>query len=238
MEQLSGYEIAQQRIESRQRRRYRVGVWIVLCILAGIFLLLGGRTTAGCAVPLLASFAFFAFMDGIQLYFASARRAPSPENVADEMGWLFGEDWRDIAGTQEFMLAQERIRRRRIRKAYFFLDVLAFFLGNTALFLLAASSAAASTMGCLLIFAIGWLIFLGGHGLMALPTRRRLARQESKFGQAVLAEMQRSTPDIGKRKEKPKNDVQYRIGEDGELEEVKYEFTFDDDEKPKHDQES
>jgi hypothetical protein len=233
VEQLSGYEIAQQRIEQRQRKRYRVGAWITLCILSGIFLLLGGIRTAGCAVPLLVSFAFFAFMDGIQLYFASVRRAPSPETVADEMNWLFGDDWRDIAGTQEFMLAQERIRKRRVRKAYFFLNVVAFFLGNTALFLLMASNAASGTMNCLLLFAIGWLVIMGGHGLMALPTRRRLARQESKFGQAVLAEMQRSTPDIGKRKEKPKNDVQYRIGEDGELEEVKYEFTFDEDDKPK-----
>ena len=71
---------------------------------------------------------------------------------------------------------------------------------------------------------------------MVFPSRRRLVRQERQIGKAILAEMQRSVPEIEKRKDKPKHDVQYRVGEDGELVEVEDEFTFDDDEKPKRDQ--
>ena len=58
------------------------------------------------------------------------------------------------------------------------------------------------------------------YGLPTFPSRRRLARGERQIGQAILAEMQRSTPELEKRKDKPKRDVQYRVGEDGELVEV------------------
>jgi len=239
MEQLSGYEIAQQRIESRQRRRYRAGVWVALFIIAGVFLMLAGAPAAGCIIPLMVCFGFFSIMDGIQIYFASPRQAPSKEMVMDEMGWLFGDDWRDVAGTQEFMLAQERIRRRRIRRAYFFVDLIAFFVVNAGLLFLIGRTfntySASSSAGCLTIFVIGWLLFLGGHAVMVFPSRRRLTRDEHRIGQAILAEMQRSVPDLEKRKDKPKRDAQYRVGEDGELVEVDYEFTFDEEEKSKRD---
>jgi hypothetical protein len=241
MEQLSGYEIAQKRIEGRQRQRSLFGIWIGLLILSALLFLLGGTMVAGCTVPMLVIFGFLAVMEGIQLYFASPRRAPSPAMVTDEMGWLFGDDWRDMAGTQEFMLAQERIRRRRIRQGYFYLDMVVFLLVNAIFWYFAIDSLAnkvstfSGAMGCLVLFAFGWLTFLAGHGIMVFPSRRRLVRQERKIGQAILAELQSSVPEIEKRKEKPKDDIQYRVGEDGELVEIEDEFTFDDDEKPKRD---
>lgn len=242
MEQLSGYEIAQKRIEGRQRQRNRFGIWIGLLILSALLFLLGGVPAGRYTVPLLVIFGFLTIMEGIQLYFASPKRAPTLMMVEDEMAWLFGRDWRDMAGTQEFMLAQERIRRRRIRRGYFYLDAIVFLLVNGTLWYFGIDSMTkkfstfSGAHGYLILFAFGWLVFLGGHAAMVFPTRRRLARQESQIGHAILAEMQRSTPDIGKRKEKPKHDVRYRVGEDGELVEVEDEFTFDDeDEKAKRD---
>jgi hypothetical protein len=239
MEQLSGYEIAQKRIEERQRKRHRVSVWVVLMIVLTITSLIAGPRLFGCSVPLIVSFGFFAIMDGIQLYSVSSRRAPTPEMVDDQMAWLFGDDWRDIAGTQEYMLAQERIRRRRVRRSYFYLHLATFLLVNAGLLLLLIESFTRSTsaFGCMLLFPFIWLVFLAGHGFMVFPTRQRLVRQERQFGLRLQTELQQSIPEISKRKEKPKRELQYRIGEDGELEEVEDKLE-DGDDKSKRNQES
>lgn len=236
MQKLSGYEIAQKRIEERQQKRIGVGVWGILLILMLAITLIAGPAAVGCTIPLIASMSFFAIRDGIPLYYVSPQRAPSREMVDDQMMWLFGDDWRDIAGTQEYMLAQERIQRRRIRRSYFYLHLAVFLLVNAGLLLLLIDSFTRpnSELSCMLLFPFAWLTFLAGHGFIVFPTQRRLVRQERQFGLALQMEIQRSIPEMTKRKEKPKRDVEYRIGEDGELVEISDDID-ESDHKPNRD---
>ncbi|MBZ0286672.1 MAG: hypothetical protein K8I30_03590, partial [Anaerolineae bacterium] len=165
MEQLSGYEIAQQRIEGRQKQRFRAGIGFAMFFLLIVLTLLAGPQASACLIPLMVCFGFFALIGGIQLYYASPRGAPSAAVVETEMGWLFGDDWRDVAGTDEFILAQERIRQRRTKRAYFFLHLIIFLLVNAALIPPLLEAVRLMSSGWpryfLLMFPLVWLGVLG-----------------------------------------------------------------------------
>src|SRR5687767_14581895 len=77
------------------------------------------RSHLACHRPIAFLMGLFILMDGIELYFTSPHRKLSPRAFKQEMAWLFGDDWKNIAGGQEYMLGQERIRRRQIRSAQF-----------------------------------------------------------------------------------------------------------------------
>jgi hypothetical protein len=147
----------------------------------------------------------------------------------------------DMPGRRnEYMLAQERIRRRRIKRSYFYLHLIVYLLVNAALLYLLIGSFARITsapLGCMVLLPFVWLAFLGGHGLLAFPSRRRLARREQQIGQAIQAELQQLEPEMAKHKEKPKRDVQYTVGEDGELVEISDDLDWLD-KKPKRDSSS
>jgi hypothetical protein len=218
VEQLSGYEIAQQRIEARQKQRFRAGIAFAMFFLLLFLTLLAGPAAYGCLVPLILTFGLLALFGAAQLYYASPRGAPSIRVVEDQMNWLFGDGWRDVAGTNEFILAQERIRRRRTRRTQFYFHLTIFILAAIAMMPLLISGIPSGSL--LLLFPLIWLSIVIAHGLDACPSRGRLESEERQIGQAILTELDHSARDIEKRKEKPKNDVRYAIGEDGELVEI------------------
>jgi hypothetical protein len=232
MEQLSGYEIAQKRIEQRRQKSSRFKVWIALLILAALVTqqsLQANNHNSLCTVPIMLGLGLFIFMDGIELYFTSPRRQLSAHIFEQEMTWLFGDDWQDVAGTQEYMLGQERIRRRQIRQGQFYLHLFISLMYNC----LAVSSLFRypefGSFHTLVTLAVS-LVLLIFHGYKVIPSRRRLEHQERDIGRAIQAEIAHSIPESAKHKEKPKRDVRYTIGEDGELEEIS-EYLIDENSK-------
>jgi hypothetical protein len=240
MEQLSGYEIAQQSLEKRTRRRDRFTLWIALLIIAvfGIIVSNPEFDIVGGMVPLVLILGSLAYIDGVELYFSSSKHAPSQEIFEQEMAWLFGESWRDQSGTEEFWLAHRRIHRRRVRRWHFVIHLLAFlviaggleyiqFNNNVSL-----QTRPLNAELCAQLPILFWLAAVIRHAIIAFPSQMRLARREQRIGKAIQAEIQRLQPATQSWKEKPKRDVHYRIGEDGELEEIS---EYLEDEKPKRD---
>ncbi len=234
MNQLSGYEIAQKRVEDRRNKSNRFKLWIVLLILAAVVSQQSLQADNNIrlwffSIPIAFLMGLFILMDGIELYFTSPRRQISPHVFEQEMIWLLGDDWKDIAGRQEYMLGQERIRRRQIRQGQFYLHLCLYLIYNAFALNALFNTLESDSFGLLAQLAVlsGLLIF---HGYKVFPSRRRLERRERDFGRAIQAEIAHNIPESTKRKEKPKRDVRYTIGEDGELEEIS-EYLID--EKPK-----
>jgi hypothetical protein len=231
MIQFSGSKIPQDRIEERRKRTNRFKVWIALFILAAVGTPLLTTQMAGCTIPIMLGLGALAFMDGIELYLHTPQRELSPQVFEQELIWLFGDDWQGVAGTQEYMLAQERIQRRQDRRGQFYPHLFISVIFNSFFFPILFTPPNYGSPESLIVFAVplGLLIV---HGYVVFPTRRRLERQERDIGRAIQAEIDRSVPEISKYKEMPKRDVQYRVGEDGELEEIPEDLG---DEKPKRD---
>jgi hypothetical protein len=229
MIQFSGSKIPQDRIEKYRKRTNRFKVWIALFILAAVGTPLLTTQMAGCTIPIMLGLGALAFMDGIELYLHTPQRELSPHVFEQEMIWLFGSDWHTTASTQEYMLAQERIQRRQDRRGQFYPHLFVSLIFNSSFFSFLFTPPNYGSADSLLVFAVS-LGLLIVHGNMVFPTRRRLERQERDLGRAIQAEIDRSVPEISKYKEKPKRDVRYTIGEDGELEEI---LEYSEDEKPK-----
>jgi hypothetical protein len=231
MEQLSGYEIAQKRIEDRRNKSNRFKLWIVLFILAALVtqMFIDDYHFLVFSIPIAFLMGFFILMDGIELYFTSPRRQLSPHIFEQEMAWLFRDNWQDVAGTQEYMLGQERIRRRQIRQGQFYLHLCISLIYNYLSFASFFRQPEFGPVHALVTSAVslGLLVF---HRYKVVPSRQRLERRERDFGRAIQTEIAHSIADSPKRKEKPKRDVRYTIGEDGDLEEIS-EYLID--EKPK-----
>jgi hypothetical protein len=222
VEQLTGYAIAHERIEERQRKSNRFKVWIVLLILVGIVTFLSYQApnyTWFCTLPFLLGLGALALMDGIELYLISPRRELSTATFEQEMTWLFGEDWQTSADTQEYMLGQERIRRRQVRRRQFYPHLFISLVVNSYLVSVLYTPPNYGSLQGLVVIAV-LLGLLISHAYKVFPSRGRLERQERQFGQALQAEIATVQPEIVKRKNKLKRDVQYRLGEDGELVEV------------------
>jgi hypothetical protein len=231
MIQFYGSKIPQDRIEKRRKRTNRLKLWIALFILAAVVTLLLATQIEVCTIPIMLGLGALALKDGIELYLHTPQRELSPHVFQQELIWLFGDDWQGIASTQEYLLAQERIQRRQIRREQFYLHLfVSLILNSFFLFMLLSPPNSVSPQAFGIIIAS--LVFLIFHGYKAFPSHQQLEHQERDIGRAIQAEIDRSVPEISKYKEKPKRDVQYRVGEDGELEEIS---EYLEDDKPKRD---
>jgi hypothetical protein len=233
MIQFSGSKIPQDRTEKHRKRTNRFKVWIALFILATLVMLLSLQSTDRswqCTIPIMLGFGALVLKDGIELYLHTPERELSPQVFEQELIWLFGDDWQGVAGTQEYMLAQDRIQRRQDGREQFYLHLFVSLILTSYFLSILFTPPNYGLPDSLVVFAVpvGLLII---HGYTVFPTRRRLERRERDIGRAIQAEIDRSVPEISKYKEKPKRDVRYRIGEDGELEEIPEDF---EGEKPKH----
>src|SRR5262249_35789585 len=133
MEQPSDYELAQRRIEQRERRRERFKMSLTLLIFAGLITLLARSMSVGlCAYPVMCGLVVLLAFDGLEVYYLSPEHTPDQATIEQQMIWLFGYTWREYTGTEEYALAQGRIRLRRVRRWYFFIHSL-LFLGTISL---------------------------------------------------------------------------------------------------------
>jgi hypothetical protein len=232
MGHLSGYEYAQRHLMQRERRRNRFILWIGVLVV----LLFGALVGIGfCTLPLLIAIAPLAITEGMELYLLLQRSTPSTEAVEQGMAWLFGDDWRDLAEPQTYMIAQDRIRRQRMSRWRFYMHLIVYLPVNTLILYLMYTNLFrfnALPSGFELLVSLLWLGLLVRHGYSAFPSRKRRAQRERQFGQAIQFQIEQSTPETFKYKEKPKRDVRYTIGEDGELEQIS---EYLEVEKPKRD---
>jgi hypothetical protein len=229
------FQLAQIRLKDRQRKQSLLLLWLALfCTTIIMNVIFGGIVEWW--VPLEIFTALMVVVKAIQLYYSSPRRSIRSELIEQEMDWLFGLDWREHTGPQEYTFAQDRIRKRRLERWLFALHLLAFVPIST--FFLSGISFLASygQPGGEICIAVPltWLVFLlFPHGIRAFPTKEMLANREQRAGEALWLELQKMRPEKLKTKAKPKRDVKYVVGDDGELVEVELEET---DEKSKRDQ--
>jgi Flp pilus assembly protein TadB len=227
----SAYELAQQRVEGRQRKRNRTVLWAILAAICILLMLVVG----GCALPFAFFTLVFAVLSGIEWYSVLKPWTPPPAQVNDEMEWLFGENWQDSAGVHEYSLAFERIRKRRTARVQFFAHLTFFLASNFVIWgLIVYNVRSFATPGPILVVAVPvvWLAVLLYHLITAFPSRRYLIRREIKAGEAIRRELEQMQPAKLKNEDKPKRDAYYTISDDGELVEVDAEAV--DDEKFKH----
>jgi hypothetical protein len=231
MENLSAYELAQQRVEGRQRNRNRTILWAILAAICILLTLVAG----GCALPFAFLTGLFALLSGIEWYSVFKPWSPPPAQMNDEMGWLFGDNWQDTAGVYEYSLAFERIRKRRTARVQFFAHLAFFLVSNFAIWgLILYNVRSFATPGPILVVVVPvvWLAVLLYHLTTAFPSRRYLIRREIHAGEAIRRELDQMQPAKLKNDDKPKRDAYYTISDDGELIEVDAEAL--EDGKHKH----
>jgi hypothetical protein len=237
LKHLSAFELAQLRLKERQRKKVLFIIWIAIFgVLMAINIKFGG--IAWYWNPLEIFAIFMAGYYGLQLFYQAPERAPKQQLIENEMGWLFGEDWKDTSGPLEYTFAQDRIRKRRVVRwgfyfhSFFYITINAFNVFAMAPYLLAHSYGeplAPVITGIQYAVSGIWTLFFISHGINAFPTSGILARREGKVGENLQSEIDNMYPSKLKNDEKSKRDVEYRVGDDGELEEV---------DKPKHEPDS
>jgi hypothetical protein len=226
MDNLSPYELAQQRIEHRQRRQTYTLAWLILAAISILLTFVAGN----CVLPLAGIAVLFAVFSGIDWYFTSRKWTPTLVQVSQEMEWLFGEDWQNATGVYEYSLAMERIHQRRSAQKQFAFHLGFFLVANLFIFgLVVYNLRIFHTAGpsLVLIVPMVWLAVLAYHFIYAFPERRRLRQREQQAGEAIRRELNQMQPTKLKNEDKLKNDAFYTVGDDGELVEVDREVIED-----------
>ncbi len=228
MENYSAYELAQQRIEQRQRNQNHTLLWLILASMCIVFTMIAGW----CVLPITIIAVLFAVSGIIEWYFASPRGSPPLPQIQQEIAWLFGESWESDAGVNEYALALERIHKRRMSSMKFIIHLTLFLMVNGVIINMIINSIFYNTSQILYlgIIPVAWLVVLINHAIHAFPTQQSLAQREQEAGEIIRREIEQMQP--AKRKTKLKRDVYYVLDDDGELVEVDQEAIEND--KPKH----
>jgi hypothetical protein len=234
MQPYSDYEIAQRRIQERQRKKTQFRASLLITILVLLLTFLGhdvAYDAVYCTIPLAVITGLFAVANWIELYYTATTRSLNATEIEQEMEWLFGDKWQEQANIQSYALAQDRIRKRRINK-WRFLGHTLFFIPINALLTLAALSGNSLDNYFFAIVVLIWLGLFITHAVSAVPRKRWLVQREMDYGRTIQSEMMSLQPEKMKVREKLKRGKYYQVGDDGELEEVKEEILRLED-KPK-----
>jgi hypothetical protein len=213
------YELAQKRIQAWRRKRNDTIALVVFIALVSAVCLLAGNSAFVCGLPFILLAGLFALSNVIELYYHA--HAPSEADMAQEMVWLFGDDWREMTGAQEYALAQDRIRERRIGRWVLPVHIALYTLA-AGVILLPIRPMPPLVYG---LFGL-WLIGLFFHARHTFPSLENLARRERKAGEAIRRELELLTPEKRKHEEKPKR--AYALGDDGEIVELMNEDVIDE----------
>jgi hypothetical protein len=236
MHDMSNYEFAR-RLETRKRLRDVFYIWLLNLGIALAVSVIGGGVCNPCTIPFALISGLIVVTKGIQLYNESPARTPSTDETAEELLWLYGEDWQWMSGPEEQVLAQDRIRRRRSERWLFAVHLLLFTLVNGVVvhWTLRLLREGGPEGGWLLLVPVIWSTFLISRFLHAFPTEGKLQRRERAYAQVLETQMERLWPEKRKHSEKAKRDRVVVISEDGELIEVPDESEAPDwlSEKPK-----
>src|SRR4051812_632497 len=125
MQPSSDFELVQKRFKERQQTRNflvlwgvgfvgDVALWLIFPESALFWVMLGLLTGVMAASK------------ALQLYTTSPKGTPREKVTEQEMNWMFGADWRNATGSQEYNFAQDRIRKRRFDKLGFILHFVIF----------------------------------------------------------------------------------------------------------------
>jgi hypothetical protein len=191
MQQHSDYDIAQQRITEREKKKNTFYLWLILLGIVFLVGLIGGGQTGGLLWPIAGLIGILTAAKGIQLYYDSPKRTP-PENLTRlEMSWLFGDDWQEHTGNREYVFAQDRIRRRYISRWIFLLHTIIFLLANLFIFALYSGYKDTGEPGgeWWLIFPTIWLFFYLRHAFIVFAGLERLEKRERKLGDSLRYEL-------------------------------------------------
>src|SRR6185369_8173795 len=107
-----------------------------------------------------------------ELYLNSPQGELSTTVFEKEMTWLFSDDWQTTTDTQEYMLGQERIRRRQVRRRQFYPHLFVSLVFNSSLYWMLFTPPNYGSPGVLGVFAIS-LGLLIVHGYIVFPWRGR-----------------------------------------------------------------
>ncbi len=217
------YQLAQGQIEEHRKKQIVFYVWLLLFVVLMLLSLLGrGQYTLSATLPTACVAGLFALVRGVGIYLNSPTR--TTKRIAEEMELLFGEDWEASVDTNTYAFALSRVRIRQQDRSGFLGHLLIFI--PVGLYLMLASP----------VVVLVWLVILVSHAQNAFPSRDRLARREREAWEMLQLHVNQLIPDKQKRKEKPKGDVRYRLGADGELVEEEESEAIDWwDEEPKSD---
>lgn len=231
MEDFFDYDIAQQRIEERRKKRNRFLVWICVTLLLLVSSLVSENPETRYLFPVAIAAAYLTGLRGIEVYFTAPNRAPNKETLEQQMEWLFGSEWRETAGVKEYSFAQDRIRKRRVQKWSFLLHLLVF-VPALIVWILYESFSGYSFAGESLFVIVVWSIFIILRAISVLVSNYDLPVRERRVGHELKQELENLQPEKAKNEQKPKR--QYAIGDDGELVELDSNPT-EPEEKPKRD---
>jgi hypothetical protein len=238
MQPYSDYEIAQRLIERRQNRKTQFRTSLLFLVVA-VFVTVVGGAAGSCALPLSIIAGLFVIVTRIDLYYSNPEHAPSTDEIEQEVAWLFGENWHELASAQIYAFAQDRIRKRRMRKWRLLAHLLIFIPLNGAFIISGIQSVTDSAIRSnnfdgfmLLLIACIWLGVFITDVRSTFPNKRTLEKRERDFGETLQFELERLQPEKLKEKEKLKRGKHYQVGDDGELEEVEDEIASLE-EKPK-----
>ena len=234
MQELSEFELAQRRLAERKRKRNFVYIWLALLASLGLIAILDGGKIFACLVPLGAIVGLGMLATLIEIYCESPGYVSNQKQIKQEMMWLFGSEWQEVAEGQTLALAESRIRKRGKVRWLLVVHILIFIPMNVAITLIGQMGIQhhEPSVAAIRIVSVIWLILLAHHTLNAFPPKSLLARRERKVGKALLLEMQHLQPQKLKQVEKPKRDIPYIFGDDGEIIELDEENELFD-EKPK-----
>lgn len=232
---ITTFEYAQQRLVSRQKKRAMTLLWF------GIFgfLVILAMLQVVNIWPLTCYSLFMVFFYGLQVNYYSPQKTLPDALIEQEMGWLFGEDWRKYTGSKEYVFAQDRIRERRLHRWLFAIHFLVFVVGSGFILDFAYLRDDGTYINICLALPLFWAFgLLLPHAIQAFPTARMLWRRESRAAHNLPPEFYDLYPiQQPKNEEKAKTDKQYRVGDDGELVEIEgKDEALLNDEKPKREQ--
>jgi hypothetical protein len=168
--------------------------YVLFLLCAGLIVaaLLIGSSSHGCLFPLAFIFLLVAIAQGARLR-TSSRELPA-EIVEQQLEWMYGKNWYKRANEEEILLAEKRIRDRRILRWQFAILALPLF-GIAILFSIALALTFIKYNEpdhglFLMIFAgIGFPFLL--ITLRAFPINRTLQVREREFARNIdeLSEM-------------------------------------------------
>jgi len=237
VQEQSDFELAKQLLEEGQQKRIMFYVWLAFFALFMSLSLLYQQSVLGFTLPSAMVAGVLALLKGFSIYSNSPSRVSL--QVRQEMEWLLGANWLEIGDEDIYSFALARVRLRQKEQRLFLIHLFIFINVNLCAFAWGYYGAITyrnPIIPTVFIITAIWLPLLIRHSINAFPTKGRLVRREQKVWETLQLHLGQIRPDKQKRKEKPKRDTSYRLGDDGELVEEEEAETIDWwDEDPKTD---
>src|SRR5207302_3551373 len=98
-------------------------------------------------------------IQGIRVYYDSPRHVFPKDRIAQEMTWLYGEDWANTTSTEEYTFAEDRIRKRRMGRWMFVIHLVLFLPVNGLILYIMSRVMPYYLPGAIWLYAVPTLIW-------------------------------------------------------------------------------